>query len=81
MSDFLHELAQVHWGYVVLFAIWILPVPKLVELNLDALIEAKVDAPLWFLKIVVVVFGFGWPLLILRAIVKRILTSIFPSLK
>lgn len=81
MSDFFHELTQVHWGQVILFAIWILPVPKLVELNLDALIEAKIEVPLWFLKIVVVIFGFMWPLLILKAIATKIVSSIFPSPK
>lgn len=78
MSDFGRELAAVNWLQVALFAAWILPVPKIVELNLRALFSIEIAAPVWFIKVYATIHSFLWPIWLLKAALSALL---FPKPK
>ena len=65
-----------HWINLFIFAIWILPIPKIVELNITAIHDANIGLSSGQIKITSLFFGIIWPLLFLHSIVRIILGTI-----
>jgi len=89
MFDLGHELQQVHWVLVILYAIWILPIPKIAEMNIKGLYSlnestlSKLGRPLSskIIKTASVTYAIVWPWLLFTSIIVEIFNSIFPKPK
>jgi len=65
-----------HWINLLIFAIWIIPIPKIVDLNITAIYDADIGLSSRQIKITSLFFGIIWPLLMLHSIVRFLLGTL-----
>lgn len=65
-----------HWINLLIFAIWIIPIPKIVDLNITAIHDADIGLSSRQIKITSLLFGMIWPLLMLHSIVRFLLGTL-----
>jgi hypothetical protein len=56
--------------HVALMMIWLLPIPKLVEINIDAIVETDLGLSSLNVKIIATICGIFWPIMLASAIFK-----------
>lgn len=65
-----------HWINLLIFAIWVLPIPKIVDLNITAIHDADIGLSSRQIKITSLFFGIIWPLLLLHGIVRLMFSAL-----
>ena len=65
-----------HWINLLIFAIWVLPIPKIVDLNITAIHDADIGLSSRQIKITSLFFGMIWPLLLLHGIVRLMFSAL-----
>lgn len=65
-----------HWINLLIFAIWIIPIPKIVDLNITAIHDADIGLSSRQIKITSLFFGMLWPLLLLHSILRFLLGTL-----
>lgn len=67
---------SIHWINLLIFAIWILPIPKIVELNINAIHDADIGLSPIQIKLTSLFFAVLWPFLMLHGIVRLIFNAL-----
>ena len=65
------------WACLLLFAIWGLPLAKIVQINIDSIVEAEIELPETVIKGIALIYGIFWPTVVIANICKMLGGALF----